>query len=390
MKKKAKSSTGKKTAKVLGQVHRTWVEIDARAIERNAKTLKELLSNEVALMAVVKSNAYGHGMVVAAKAALKGGANWLAVDELAEALEIRKAGIKAPVLVLGYTLPDLYRVAAAQGVSLTVSSLESLQNLAKTKLSKRLRIHLKFDTGLHRQGVLESHVQQAIRTISSAEFPAIIEGAYTHFAVMEDPAQEAYSRMQIARFNGIVAMLREKGFTPITHASASSGILFSDDFHCDMARTGISLYGLWPSPEIRRHAKAIRLFPALSWKTIVTETKFIPRGSKVGYDLTHEVSRDSRVAVIPVGYWHGLPRGLSNVGQVLVGGRRANIIGRVSMDMTIIDVTDIPKAKEGDEVVLVGTQGMETVSVDDMAKNAGTINYEMVTRINPFIPRISA
>ncbi len=339
-------------------------------------------------MAVVKSNAYGHGMVPSALAALKGGADWLAVDELSEALELRSAGVQSPVLVLGYTLPGLYGKAASQGVSLTISSLESLQNLSTRKFSKRLRVHLKFDTGLHRQGILESHVQQAVRVVSSAGFPAVIEGAYTHFAAMETPASESYSRAQMSKFLSAVEKLREKGIAPITHASASSGILFSDDFHCDMSRAGISLYGLWPSVEIERHAKAVKLAPALSWKTVITETKFIPCGSKVGYDLTYEVSRDSRIAIVPVGYWHGVPRGLSNVGQVLVGGKRANIIGRISMDMTIIDVTDIPTVAEGDEVVLIGTQGSQTVSADEVAEKAGTINYEIVTRINPLIPRI--
>lgn len=377
----------KKASKTASPAHRTWVEIDQKAIEKNTRTLKDLLSDEVAFMAVVKSNAYGHGMVVAAKAAIRGGANWLAVDELGEALELRKAGIKVPVLVLGYTLPALYKTAAAKNVSLTISSLESIQNLAKAKLQKKLRIHIKFDTGLHRQGLLEPQIQQAIRIMSAAGFPAIVEGAYTHFAAMETPASEAYSRGQMAKFASAVSMLRAKGFTPVTHASASSGILFSDDFHCDMARAGISLYGLWPSPEIERHAKAIRLAPALSWKTIVTEAKLVPRGSKVGYDLTYEVARDSRIAVIPVGYWHGLPRGLSNRGQVLVGGKRANVIGRISMDMTTIDVTDIPSAAEGDEVVLIGSQGGETISADEVAEKAGTINYEVVTRINPLILR---
>ena len=377
----------KKLSKTLGAGLRTWIEVDLRALESNTRTLKNLLADEVAMMAVVKSNAYGHGMVLAAKAALKGGANWLAVDELSEALELRKAGVKAPVLVLGYTLPELYKTAASKNVSLTISSLESLQNLAKAKLPKRLRVHLKFDTGLHRQGVVESQVQQAIRVISSEGFPAVIEGAYTHFAAMEDPAREAYSRRQIGLFNDIVVKLKEKGFTPITHASASSGILFSDEFHCDMARAGISLYGLWPSPEIQARAKAISLKPALTWKTIVTETNLVSRGERVGYDLTHELTRDSRLAVIPVGYWHGMPRALSNSGQVLVGGKRANILGRVSMDMCVIDVTDAPAAKEGDEVVIVGTQGDAVLSAEEFAKAAETINYEAVTRINPLIPR---
>ncbi len=369
---------------------RTWVEVNSKAIEQNARTLKSLLSDEVLMMAVVKSNAYGHGMLVAAKAALKGGATWLAVDEITEALELRKGGIKAPILVLGYTLPALYKIAADKKISLTISSLDSLQILAKTKLGKRLMIHLKFDTGLHRQGIPESQVQQVLRLLTGKQFPAIVEGAYTHFAVMEDPLREDYSRRQAEMFKSMVEKLQAKGFTPITHASASSGILFSKKFHFDMSRTGIALYGIWPSPEIKKWAKETTLIPALSWKAIVSEVKLVSKGSKVGYDLTHEVTKDSRIAIVPIGYWHGLPRSLSNTGSVLVRGKKAPIIGRVSMDMTIIDVTAVPSVEQGDEVVLIGTQDKETLPAEEMAQNAGTINYEVLTRINPLIARISA
>ncbi len=370
---------------------RTWIEIDYKAIEKNAGLLKGLLSAETALMAVVKSNAYGHGMVASAKAALKGGAERLAVDEISEALELRKAGIKVPVLVLGYTVPALYRDASAKNIALTISSLESLQALAKTKLSRKLSIHLKFDTGLHRQGILESSVQQALRIICTKGFPAVIEGAYTHFAAMEDPAHESYSRSQLETFKRIVPMLEEKGLTPVTHASASSGILFSPDFHADMVRGGIALYGLWPSPEIRAHAgkSGIKLTPALSWKAIVSEVKLIPKGASVGYDLTHTVSCDSRIAIIPVGYWHGLRRSLSNSGHVLISGKRCPIIGRISMDMSIIDVTDVPSVKQGDEAVIIGKQGKESITAEEVAEKAGTINYEIVTQINPLLPRIA-
>ncbi len=369
---------------------RTWVEINSKAIEQNARTLKSLLSQEVLMMAVVKSNAYGHGMIASAKAAIKGGATWLAVDEITEALEIRKNKIKVPILVLGYTLPEFYKVASEKKISLTISSLDSLQTLSKTKLKKRLPIHLKFDTGLHRQGIPDSQIQQMIRILTAKNFPAVVEGAYTHFAVMEDPLREDYSKMQAEMFRSVVEKLKAKGFTPITHASASSGILFSKKFHFDMSRTGISLYGIWPSPEIKKWAKETTLIPALTWKTIVSEVKLVSKGSKIGYDLTHEVSKDSRIAIIPVGYWHGLPRSLSNVGAVLVKGKKVPIIGRVSMDMTIIDVTGVPSVEQGDEVVLIGVQDKETLSAEEVAQAGGTINYEVLTRINPLIPRISA
>jgi len=375
----------KKTAK---QPNRTWVEINTKAIETNTQTLKAVLRDEAFLIAVVKSNAYGHGMVMSAKAALNGGANRLAVDELSEALELRAAGIKAPILVLGYTLPDLYAVAAQKNVVITISSLDSLQTLSKMRFAKKPRIHLKFDTGLHRQGIPESQVQQAIRIASNKKFTAIVEGMYTHFAVMESPHRAEYSKSQIRLFNAITVKAQEKGLPAFVHASASSGILFSKDFHCASARAGIAIYGLWPSSDIRKWADGTTLVPALSWKTIVTEVKLVSKGKRVGYDLTHEAARDSRLAIIPVGYWHGLPRNLSNVGTVLVGGTRAPIVGRVSMDMTIIDVTDIPSVKQGDEAVIIGTQGKETLSAEEVAEAAGTINYEIVTRINPLIPRI--
>jgi alanine racemase len=205
---------------------------------------------------------------------------------------------------------------------------------------------------------------------------------------MEDPMKEEYSKMQVKNFRAIVEKLEQRGFTPITHASASSGILFSKNFHFDMSRAGIALYGLWPSREIKLWAKGTEIIPVLTWKTIVTEIKLVNKGAKVGYDLTHELIRNSRLAIIPVGYWHGLPRSMSNKGQVLVCGKKANIVGRVSMDMSIIDITDIPNVQSGDEVVIIGKQGKETISAEDIAEKAGTINYEIVTRINPQIPRI--
>lgn len=372
------------------QAHRTWVEVDYSAITKNVRTLKALLADSISLMAVVKSNAYGHGMTGSAKAVLAGGAQWLAVDEITEALALRKDGIKAPILVLGYTLPELYKIASDKKISLTISSLESLQELSKMKFAKPIKIHIKFDTGLHRQGIMKPHIQQTIRIISAEKFPAVVEGVYTHFAVMEDPMRQEYSNMQRDAFKDIIAKLNAKGFTPLTHASASSGILFSKDFHFTMARAGIASYGLWPSREIRLWAKDTTLVPALTWKAIVSEVKIIEKGSKVGYDLTHEVSRPSRIAIIPVGYWHGLPRALSNTGHVLIGGKRAPIIGRISMDMTIVDVTDVPSVRIGSEAVLIGVQGKEALTAQEMAEKAGTINYEVVTRINPLLPRIGA
>ncbi len=321
-------------------------------------------------------------------------------DEITEAIELRKEGIKAPILVLGYTLPEMYKVAIAKKISIMVSSLETLQDLSKMKFAggvksgkkspSQLRIHLKFETGLHRQGIMPSYVQQVIRTITALGFPAVIEGVYTHFAIIEDPMARDYSVMQRDALKAIVAKIQAKGFSPIVHASSGAGILFSKDFNFAMARAGIATYGLWPSREIRHWAKDTTLVPALTWKAIVTEVKMVEKGSKVGYDLTHTLSRNSRLAIIPVGYWHGLPRSLSNKGHfVLVHGKKAPIIGRISMDLTIIDVTDVPAARIGSEAVLIGQQGATIATAEEMAEKAGAINYEIVTRINPLLPRIA-
>ncbi len=368
---------------------RTWLEINYRAITNNIRTLRTLITGETMLMAVVKSNAYGHGIVASARAAILGGVTWLGVDEISEALVLRKEGIKVPILVLGYTLPEWYKTAAVKNISLTVSSLDVLQDISGMSFTKPLKIHIKFDTGLHRQGIMESHIQQSIRIISRASFPAVIEGMYTHFATMEDPLREDYSRMQRDTFKQIITLFALKKITPITHAGASSALLFSKEFHFDMVRVGIATYGLWPSREIKRWAKDTALVPALTWKTIVGEVKLVQKGARVGYDLTHELSRNSRLAIIPVGYWHGLPRALSNTGSVLIGGKKVPIVGRVSMDMTIVDVTDSPRVTIGSEVVIIGNQGAESITADEVAQKAGTINYELVTRINPLIPRIS-
>jgi alanine racemase len=367
--------------------YRTWVEIDTKAIEENTETLKKILSGKL-LMSVVKSNAYGHGMTLSARAVLSGGADMLAVDDIDEALELRREGVKAPILVLGYIMPARFREAVMKNISITISSITSLEELMLQEFSRKPRIHIKFETGLHRQGIPDSDMDRLLSALTSRRWRANVEGVYTHFAAMESPTEKEYSRRQIKSFETCVKMLRERGFEPLRHVSASSGILFSPDFHFDVARAGIATYGLWPSPEIRAHARGVILRPALAWKSIVTEVKSVKRGERVGYDLTHTLTRDSRIAVIPVGYWHGLPRSLSNIGSVLVRGKHAPIVGRISMDMTIVDVTGITGVVAGDTVTLIGTDGPAVVSAEDMATKAGTINYEIVTRINPLIERI--
>ena len=367
---------------------RTWVEIDTKAIAKNIARLKSFIAPKTKFLAVVKSNAYGHGIIAYAKESKKSGVDFFGVDSIEEALELRGAGIRESILVLGFVFPEQFKVAAEKNISITISSLESLRTLFFLKSKKPLKIHIKVDTGLHRQGFLGSDIEKVFRELKKTGDRIIIEGLYTHFAAMETPKYIDYSRMQIRELQKWKNVFSMVGIHPIVHSSATSGIFFSREFHFDMVRAGISLYGLWPSNEIKEVAPKTKLLPVLSWKSIVTEVKKVKAGERVGYDLTEKLNRDSILAVVPLGYFHGIPRSLSSKGEFLVRGKRAKIIGRVSMDMVVVDITDIKNVRQGDEVVVIGKQGGEEISAEEFAEKAGTINYEIVTRINTVIPRI--
>jgi len=383
---------------------RTWIEIDGNALTSNAEQFLRIIPARTRLMAVIKSNAYGHGLSLVAKelAGLrsenvpdlvsletKSGTKllWFGVDSIVEALRLRKDGITNPILVLGYTLPGRMADAAGHDIIVSISNFESLSALKG--LRERPRFHLKLDTGMCRQGFMPGDMPRLIALLR--RFRLKPHGIFTHFASAKDPDDIAYTRMQIKKFQSIVSRFRQSGFRNLVcHASATGGTLFFPEAHFDMVRIGMGLYGYWPSGESRKAEKKLKigLEPVLTWKSVIAEVKKIPKGSRVGYDGTERVSRDTTTAVIPIGYWHGYDRGLSKIGEMLVGGRRARALGRISMDMTVLDVTDIPKVRVGDEVVLVGTQGKEKILADDLAAKINTTAYEFLTRINPLIKRI--
>lgn len=362
---------------------RTWLEIDCRAIEKNYKLFRSLIAPKTKLMAVVKSNAYGHGLVDFAKELERLGVDWFGVDSVMEGLALRREGIKAPILVLGYTLPDKFKEATQNDISITISNFETLKALQKNYFPKPLKIHIKVDTGMHRQGFL---LQDLTKVLKLGIKP---EGLYTHFAAAKNPAFPEYTKKQIAEFEQWRTAFKKAGLSPVCHASATAGTMIFPEANFDMVRIGIGLYGLWPAKEIESHfANRISLGPALSWKTIISEIKELPKGAKIGYDGTETLQRNSRVAVCPIGYWHGYPRVLSSIGFVLVGGKRARILGRVSMDMISIDITEIKNAKIGDEVVLIGKQDKEEITATEIANLSDTSHYEIVTRLNPLIKRV--
>ncbi len=369
---------------------RTWIELDRKAIAANAAVFRRLIGPDRILMAVVKSNAYGHGLahIAGALAGIPAFARrgWFGVDSITEALRLRREGITQPILVLGFTLPERLADAAAGGITVTISNFEALGALARAR--KRPAFHLKIDTGMHRQGFLLADVPRLIRELKRRGLAPT--GVYTHFAAAKDPAYPTFTKLQLAEFRRAVLLLSRAGFRQLVrHAAASGGTILFPDARLDMARIGMGLYGYWPSPEARvaNRTPWLRLRQVLRWKTVVAEIKTIPAGSFVGYDLTERVAHKAAIAVLPIGYWHGYDRGLSGIGEALIRGKRVRVLGRVSMDMIVVDVTGVRGVRVGDEAVLIGRSGREELWADDTALRIGTSPYEFLTRLNPLIAK---
>ena len=371
--------------KAANNKYRTWLEISKGAVKNNYSAFRKLIKPETKMLGVVKSNAYGHGLVGFSKVLDGLGVDFLGVDSITEAETLRKNNIRLPILVMGFTLPENFKLAARKKVALTVSSLENLEDMAKKNLP--ISVHIKIETGLNRQGFLVQDLPKVINILKRANH-INVEGLYTHFAKAYYPGDKKFTERQIGKFREAVEIFREAGFRPILHAAATGGAMNFQEAHFDMVRLGIGLYGLWPTEETKRvHARRINLIPALSWKTRINEIKMAGKGETVGYYRTEPLKRDSKLAILPIGYWHGFDRRFSSIGHVLVRGRRARVLGRVSMDMTVIDATDVPRVSAGDEVVLIGRQKNSEVTADELARTAQTINYEIVTRINPLIQK---
>jgi alanine racemase len=368
------------TMRVTDLLRPSRVEINLEALAHNVRCLKEMVGPQVRLMAVVKSDAYGHGAVACARTALLNGAEHLAVSNIQEALELVEAGIDAPILVLNYTPVMAARHAVRQRIALTVYDLDLARayDRAARELNTQLRVHIKVDTGMGRLGVLASETLTLFRHLSALR-NLDIEGIYTHFASAdEDPD---FTAQQVKVFRDVIKPLRATGFQfKYTHAANSAGTLASAQNHFNLVRVGLAMYGLSPSEQVPVPPD---FQPVMAWKTVVAQVKTLPAGHSVGYGRTWRAQEPTRVALLPVGYADGFRRALSNSGEVLVHGQRAPVIGRVSMEKTTINVTHIPNVSVGDEVVLLGEQGDDAISADEMAARWGTINYEVVTSILP-------
>jgi alanine racemase len=368
-----------------------WVEIDPAAPEANLREIRRGAGPGVLACAVVKSNAYGHG--VREIAPLLPSADWFAVNSLEEGLELRGLGITRPVVLLGHVPLARLAEAVEADLSLTVYNLETVKALASLgSLPRYARLHIKVETGTGRQGVLPEHLAEFVAAVQAAP-RARLEGLSTHFANIEDTLNHSYAEEQLARFASALALVESMaGRPPIVHAACTAAALLFPKTHFTMLRTGIGLYGLWPSRETWLSAReaagpVASLTPVLSWKTRLVQVKTLPEGSCVGYGCSFKTTRRTTVGILPVGYADGYDRALGNRGHVLVRGRRAPVIGRICMNLTMVDLTDVPGAVLEEEVVLLGASGSERISAETMAEWAGTINYEVVARISPLLPR---
>jgi alanine racemase len=367
-----------------------WVEIDGKAPEHNLKEMRKGSAPGTLACAVIKSNAYGHG--VAQLAPLLPSAEWFGVNSLEEGLELRALGVTKPILLLGHVpLPDL-NAAIEADLALTVYNRETIEKISALRAAPRpARVHIKVDTGTGRQGILPEDIPEFTRLVKSARNVAL-EGLSTHFANIEDTLNHDYAKLQIERFQAALKCVEGlAGRIPYVHTACTAAALLFQSTHFTMLRTGIGLYGLWPSREtfisVREKGTPIDFRPVLTWKTRIVQIKALPEGSYVGYGCSYRTTRRTLLGVLPVGYADGYDRALGNRAHVLVRGRRAAVIGRICMNLSMVDLTDVPGARLEDEVILLGTSGDERITAEIMGEWAATINYEIVARISPLLPR---
>lgn len=364
-----------------------YVEVDLDCIRQNVKTYLSLLKPDTRLMAIVKADAYGHGAVPVARAATEAGARWLGVALTQEAAQLRDAGFRQPILVLGYADPQDYGYMVRQQIRPAIYTLE--QGLAFGDAARaagiRAPIHLKVDTGMGRLGFLPG--EEALQEILQlARHPHIeIEGLFTHFAKADENDQTSV-KGQAALFKQFAGQIKDRGLAiPICHCANTAAAMKLPEAHMDMIRLGIGLYGLYPSEDSKQWG--IQLAEAISLKSCLSHVKAVPAGTSLSYGHTWTASRPSVIGTVPIGYADGVSRHLSNRGAALVDGRRVPMVGRVCMDQLMLDLTGLPGMKPGQPVVLLGRQGAERIPVDEAAGLLNTINYEIVCDLSCRLPR---
>jgi alanine racemase len=361
----------------------TWAEINLQAIAHNVQQVKAHVGKDTEVIAVVKANAYGHGEIPVAHTLLNAGATRLAVHRTIDGVRLRKAGITAPILILGYTPPSGVPLVIDQSLTPTVIDRDIAVQLA-SQAKGPIPIHIKVDTGMCRYGLMPEDVLGFIKEIDTLPH-LVIEGLFSHFATA-DEADQGPMRAQWEVFQHIIADVEKAGFhIPLRHICNSAGLLALPEAHMDAVRPGILLYGLHPSAECRA---PFPLEPALTLKSLVVRVQTLPPGSAIGYGHTYRVKAPMVAALVPIGYGDGYHRLISNKGEVLIHGQRAPVRGRVSMDQIVVDVTHIDDVQVGDEAVMIGKQGDAHLTATDVATWAETIHYEVLTAVHPQVVRV--
>ena len=362
----------------------TWAEVSLSAIEYNYKQVRRFIGKDTNIMVVVKANAYGHGIVEVSKVLEKLGVNYLGVATTDEAVRLREHGISTPILGLGSVLPEEVKVLVEKNITLTLCNGDLLNAIREsTADGLKAKVHIKIDTGMGRIGVWHEDALNFIKNLAQ-EKNIIIEGIYTHFSTAG--RDDFFTNYQIDAFEKLLAKL--EGFDiriPLRHAANSIATIDFKRSHLNLVRPGLVIYGMYPK---HTFPKLIKLKPVMSLKTKIGYIKDTPPGRSISYGRTHVTQKHTKIATLPIGYADGYMRNLSNRADVLVRGRRAPVVGKVTMDQTMIDIGHVRGARVGDEVVLVGRQGREEIRMEKLARLAGTIAYETVSLISNRVPRI--
>jgi len=362
----------------------TWAQIDLGAIRYNIAQIKRYISKDVKVMSVVKANAYGHGIVEVSRTVTESGVDYLGVATMDEAVCLRQHNIRKPILVLGSVLSDEIEAAFRYGITLTACSNELIKEIERKarRKKKKCKVHIKVDTGMGRIGIWHQEAPAFINRVSDLK-NVLLDGVYTHFSSAGRDTQ--FTNYQIESFENALKELKEEGVNiPFRHAANSIATVDFKRSHLNMVRPGIIIYGMYPK---RNFAELFKLRPALSLKTRIVYLKDVPAGRSISYGRTYITDKDTKIATIPIGYADGYGRILSNKAYVLIRGKRARIVGRVTMDQVMVDVGHVDKVKLKDEVVLIGRQEGSQITTEELARLCGTIPYEIVCSIGSRVPR---
>lgn len=363
-----------------------WAEIDLRALKENIQSIRRLIGPRPEIMAIVKADAYGHGALETAPSILAAGVTRLGVSLPEEGIALRKHGIKAPILVFTPLLAEQVAPICAYDMTASLTMLSSAEALSAEarRRRKKIKVHIKVDTGMGRVGISPDETVSFIQQVLALP-NLLVEGVYSHFATA-DEADLSFARQQLASFQQVLATLSEKGIElPISHIANSGGIINLPESHFNLVRAGIILYGLYPSAEVKKELLPLR--PALRLKARVTQVKRVPPGAGISYGQIYHTSRETNIATLPIGYADGFSRLLSGKARVLIGGKPFPVVGRICMDQCMVETGDYP-VKVGEEAVLIGRQGEEEITADELAQLLGTINYEVICMISDRIPRV--